>query len=126
MKIAKVLKSHESEISKPLIAKKGEKLKGEEKETKWEGWLWCQTKAEVDGWVPRSYLEPLSEPGQYLLLQDYTAKELKVQPGEEVMVLIEESGWAWARSPVGEEGWVPLENLVDVKKQPESIPDLTK
>ncbi|MHA2068620.1 MAG: SH3 domain-containing protein [Candidatus Thorarchaeota archaeon] len=126
MKISKVLKSHESEISRPLVAKRGEQLEGQKKETKWEGWLWCRTKADVDGWVPKSYLEPLSEPGQYQLLQDYTARELKVQPGDEVMVLIEESGWAWARSPTGEEGWVPLENLADVKTQPDSVPDLTK
>lgn len=126
MKISKVLKSHESEITKSLVVKKGEQLEGQEKETKWDGWLWCRTKAGVDGWVPKSYLEPLSEPRQYQLLQDYTSKELRVQPGDEVLVLIEESGWAWARSPMGEEGWVPLENLGDVKAQPESVPDLTK
>lgn len=118
--------SHESEITKILVAKRGESLKGEEKKTKWDGWLWCRNKAEIDGWVPKSYLEPLDEKGQYRLLQDYTARELKVQPGDEVMVLIEESGWAWVRSPIGEEGWIPLENLVDVKTQPESIPDLGK
>ena len=126
MKITKVIKAHETEIAKTLTAKKGESLEGTEKETKWEGWLWCRNKADVDGWVPKSYLKPLSEPGQYQLLQDYTARELKAQPGEEVMVLIEESGWAWARTPFGEEGWIPLENLGDVKTQPDSVPDLMK
>ncbi|MHA2020203.1 MAG: SH3 domain-containing protein [Candidatus Thorarchaeota archaeon] len=126
MKITRVTKKHESEITKTLTAKKGESLEGMEKETKWDGWLWCRSKAEVTGWVPKSYLELMPEPGQYMLLQDYTSRELGVQPGDEVMVLIEESGWAWARSPIGEEGWVPLENLADVKMQPESVPDLTK
>lgn len=126
MKITKVIKAHESEITKTLTVKKGESLEGTEKETGWEGWLWCRNKAEIEGWVPKSYLEPLSEAGQYQLLQDYTARELKVQPGEEVMVLIEESGWAWARTPFGEEGWIPLENLGDVKTQPDSVPDLMK
>ncbi|MHA2041251.1 MAG: SH3 domain-containing protein [Candidatus Thorarchaeota archaeon] len=60
MKITRVTKSHESDIRKTLTAKKGESLEGTEKETKWEGWLWCRNKADVDGWVPKSYLEPLA------------------------------------------------------------------
>jgi len=126
MRIAKVIKAHETEITKTLTAKRGESLEGIEKEAKWEGWLWCRNEADVYGWVPKSYLEPSSEQGKYKLLEDYTSKELKGQPGEEVMVLIEESGWAWARTSLGDEGWIPVENLGDVNTQPESVPDLTK
>ena len=45
---------------------------------------------------------------------------------QEVIVLDEESGWAWVRTTLGEEGWIPLENLQGLKEKPDSIPDLSR
>ncbi len=124
MKIVKVTKNHKSELHIPLIAKKGEIVEGQVRETEWEGWLWCRNSSGVHGWVPKTYLESMSESGQFQFLNDYTARELTVSKGQEVIALNEESGWVWVRTTLGEEGWIPLENLQDLKDKPESIPDL--
>ena len=125
MKILKVIKNHKGEFHTPLIATKGEIVGGEERETEFEGWLWCKNSSGVQGWVPRTYLEPASESGQFQFLQDYNARELTIEAGQEVIVLDEESGWAWVRTTLGEEGWIPLDNLQNLKDKPDSIPDLS-
>ena len=124
MRISKVIKSHAAESPITLNIKRGDTIEGQEKDTKWEGWLWCRNKADVHGWVPKSFLKPLPDAGNFEVLQDYTSRELTIQEGNEVMILSEESGWAWTRTPLGEEGWIPLENLEDLRSQPNSVPDL--
>ncbi|MHA2177513.1 MAG: SH3 domain-containing protein [Candidatus Thorarchaeota archaeon] len=124
MKMVKVIKNHKSEFQVPLIAKEGDIVEGKERETEYEGWLWCQNTSGVHAWVPKTYLEQTSNSGQYQFLKDYNSHELTVDEGQEVIVLNEESGWAWARTPLGDEGWIPLENLQDLKDKPDSIPDI--
>ncbi len=124
--MARVVKDHESEFEIPLVIKGGELVEGEERETEWKGWLFCKNDAGVQGWVPKAYLKPESEPDRFLSIQDYTSRELTVSPGDEIIVMSEESGWAWARTLLGDEGWIPLNKLEDVTKQPDSVPDLMR
>lgn len=126
MKILKVTKNHKSEFQVPLVAKKGEIVEGQDRETEYEGWLWCRNSSGIHGWVPKTYLESTSESGQFQFLQDYNARELTIDAGQEVIVIDEESGWAWVRTTLGEEGWIPLENLQDLSEKPDSIPDLSR
>jgi hypothetical protein len=126
MKILKVTKDHKSEFQVSLVAKKGDVVEGLERETEWEGWLWCRDNAGIHGWVPKTYLDSASESGQFQFLQDYNARELTIDAGQEVIVLDEESGWAWVRTTLGEEGWIPSENLQDLSEKPDSIPDLSR
>lgn len=126
MKILKVIKSHVNEFRIPLIAAKGEIVQGEKRETKYEGWLWCQNSAGVNAWVPETHLEKISDSGQFQFLKDYNSRELTIDEGQEVIVLDEDSGWAWVRTTLGEEGWIPLENLQDLNEKPDSIPDLSR
>jgi hypothetical protein len=125
MKILKVTKNHKSEFQVPLVARKGEIVEGLERESEWEGWLWCRNSSGIHGWAPKTYLKSTPESGHFQLLRDYNARELTVDEGQEVIVLDEESEWAWVRTPLGEEGWIPLENLQDLSEKPDSIPDLT-
>ncbi len=125
MKILKVIKNHTSEFQTPLIAVKGEIVEGEKRETEYKGWLWCRNNAGVNAWVPETYLEKVSEPGQFQFLKDYNSRELTIDEGQEVIVLDEDSEWAWVRTTLGEEGWIPLDSLQDLKDKPDSIPDLT-
>ena len=126
MRILKVTKSHKSEFHVPLTAKKGDVVEGLERKTEWEGWLWCRDNSGTHGWIPKTYLDPVSESGHFQFLQDYNARELTIDEGQEVIVLDEESGWAWVRTPLGEEGWIPLEKLQDLSEKPDSIPDLSR
>ena len=42
------------------------------------------------------------------ILEDYTAKELDVEEGEEVNVIQHLNGWVYAKhSTTGQEGWIP-------------------
>jgi hypothetical protein len=43
--------------------------------------------------------------------EDYTARELSVQPEDILMVDKILNGWAWARRSDGETGWVPMRHL---------------
>lgn len=124
LKILKVIKTHKSEFPIPLIATKGGIVEGMERGNEFEGWLWCKNSFDVHSWVPKAYLEPAPESGQFQFLRDYNSRELTIDAGQEVIVLDEESGWAWARTTLGEEGWIPLANLQDLKDKPDSIPDL--
>jgi hypothetical protein len=124
MKILKVTKGHKIEFRAPLIAVKGEIVEGEKRETEYEGWLWCQNNDGINAWVPETHLEPTSDSGKFQFLRDYNSRELNVEEGQEVIVLEEDSGWIWVRTTLGEEGWIPLENVQDLKDRPDSIPDL--
>ena len=45
--------------------------------------------------------------GLATVLEDYSAKELGVEPGEEVFVEQVRHGWALVRNAKGERGWLP-------------------
>jgi hypothetical protein len=126
MKIVKVIKNHKSEFQVPLIAKEGDIVEGKERETEYEGWLWCRNRSQVEAWVPKTLLESTLESGHFQFLKDYNSRELTIDEGQEVIVLNEESGWAWVRTTLGDEGWIPLENLQDLIDRPDSIPDIMK
>ena len=123
MRIARVIKKHENENPIPLIMKMDEVLEGEKRETEWDGWLWCKNSAGVFGWIPEAYLKALPEERKYVATKDYNARELSIDTGQEVMILDEESSWAWVRTSLGDEGWIPLENLENITKS-DSFPDL--
>ncbi|NHK32549.1 MAG: hypothetical protein FK730_14440 [Asgard group archaeon] len=107
-----VKKNHESTDSDSLSVKAGDILQGEEKPTKFSNWIWCKDANDVYSWVPKSYLKPLADnPGYFKILKDYIAKELTVKIGDEVVILFKASEWAWVRTQIGEEGWIPLEKL---------------
>lgn len=112
MRKAKVTKGHRSEYATPFLIKAGSILIAEEKESEWEGWVWCRTSDDTYRWYPEGYLKEISDkPNYFELLKDYNAKELPVLTGEEVTIQFQESGWAWVTNENGCEGWVPLENL---------------
>jgi len=77
MRKAKVTKDHRSEYTTPFLVKTGSILIAEEKESEWEGWVWCRTTDGTYKWYPRGYLKGISgKPGHFTLLKDYNAREL--------------------------------------------------
>ena len=109
-----MIKEHSSDNPIPLVMKLGEVLEGEKRETEWEGWLWCKNSVGIFGWTPEAYLKPLPEDRMYVATRDYNARELTIDTNQEVLILDEESSWAWVKTTLGDEGWVPLENLENV------------
>jgi SH3-like domain-containing protein len=62
-----------------------------------------------EGWVP---IELLSNEGtEAIVLHDYSARELAVQPGEEVVVEDARHNWLLVRNAHGKRGWIPECNI---------------
>jgi hypothetical protein len=59
--------------------------------------------------VPEALLQ--REGGEAILLQDYTARELSVSAGAEVILHHALSGWAWVTTPDGRAGWIPQTSI---------------
>jgi hypothetical protein len=55
--------------------------------------------------VPEQLLQRTG--AEAVMRQDYTARELSVQPGEDVVLHHAVNGWAWVSGSDGRAGWVP-------------------
>lgn len=108
---AKVIRSHQQSYVDPITIQVGDMVEASGKEDSWNGWIWiwCTNLQGKSGWVPKSYVELSGSTGR--ALYDYSAIELSVNSGEEVVIEKEESGWVWCVKRDGKRGWVPLENI---------------
>ncbi|MFX1369151.1 MAG: hypothetical protein ACFFAY_11170 [Promethearchaeota archaeon] len=113
MRIVRVIKTHRPESSDSLKMNVGDLLRGEERKTRWDGWIWCTNESGISAGIPEVYLSKQSQSGLYKALRDYDSFELSVDIGGILTVKETAASWAWVENPDGEEGWVPLENLVD-------------
>jgi SH3-like domain-containing protein len=69
------------------------------------GWRWCTGADGRSGWVPEQFLR---RDGQNaVMLRDYTARELTVRAGAEVVCEQAIAGWAWVTDADGRTGWLP-------------------
>ncbi|TYT74380.1 SH3 domain-containing protein [Desulfobotulus mexicanus] len=109
-----VIQDHTSEFPEPITFEKGvpltvgEKYEGPEG---WENWIFCETPGQKGGWVPAQIIENITD-NTARAREDYTARELNVQKGEQLIGTRTLNGWVWCqKSGSSESGWVPLENL---------------
>lgn len=97
----------------PIILNPGDTVrlgKEESDNPDWAGWIWAEN-ATHKGWIPVQIVERLAD-GNGRVISAYSARELEVQPGDEVEEMERMNGWIWARRVRdGVEGWVPLEVL---------------
>jgi len=104
-----VIKSHNASYPDPIVFSKGEKIKKSNRESEWEGWVWCTAEDGRSGWVPERLLSDLGE--NAISLRGFSARELSVEEGQKLQMMEVESGWGWCRNESGETGWVPLRCL---------------
>ncbi|MFP4050795.1 MAG: SH3 domain-containing protein [Thermoplasmata archaeon] len=110
----KVIKEHKTNHPEPLKLEKGEQVIIDHKydgPKDWPNWVYC-TKIDKsqEGWVPEGIIDKKFNHG--IITENYTAKELDIEVGEELEGIKELNGWLWCRkSSDDEEGWVPLDNL---------------
>ena len=112
-KYCRVIKEYNSSFPNPLILKKGEKLRMQEKECDWEGWIWVITRNGKSGWVPKDYLKINKTNAE--IIKDYDATELNASIGQIFLIEKQESSWIWVTSENGKYGWIPLENVEIIK-----------
>ncbi|RNA66601.1 SH3 domain-containing protein [Alteribacter keqinensis] len=103
-----IMKPHKSNYPDPITLSKGEKVRTGriyEGPEGWENWIYCTTvNGESEGWVPAQIIN------DHVITEDYCAKELNIDAGEQVEVVKELNGWLWVKNVrTGEEGWIPRE-----------------
>ena len=73
------------------------------------GWKWCTASDARSGWVP---VELLSGPApQARVIQDYSARELGVAVGEELVIEDSRHAWLLARNAGGSRAWIPASHI---------------
>lgn len=113
-----VTEKHKSEYPDPIVIEKGDLLHVGEKyngSEGWDNWYFCSAQGKSAGWVPGQYIELLDN-SSGLAAQSYSAAELNVEAGEKLWGTKELNGWIWCQKPFdGEEGWVPVKNVKEIK-----------
>ena len=95
----------------PLILTVGEQIQVGRRDDEWPGWIWCTHANGKSGWALESRLKVDETIHTATVLQDYTAIELEIQPGEHLVIQQVESSWAWATNEAGQSGWAPLSHI---------------
>lgn len=79
------------------------------KSTDIKGWVWCTAKDGRSGWTPKQWL--IQSNGKWKIIRSFNAIELAIEVGETLEVVLEESGFYWAKKANGDTGWIPCENV---------------
>ncbi|CAI9395147.1 TPA: hypothetical protein N2R15_002461 [Citrobacter amalonaticus] len=91
----------------PLIV--GERYEGNEG---WDNWCFCIASGHAGGWVPEQLIERRAESDHGVAKEDYSAKELDVNEGDEFQAIKALNGWLWCRRLTDNDiGWVPMNIL---------------
>jgi hypothetical protein len=91
MKLARIITEYEAEYPDPIVVAAGETVQVGDEDKEFPGWKWCRASDEREGWVPVELISTQDKGAR--VLEDYSARELSVKPGEEVT--IEEARHAW-------------------------------
>jgi len=113
-----VIRQHISNYPEPIILTKGEKVRlGHEYSgtEDWPNWVYCyKLDSSKAGWVPKQIIKKIGKT-YGIVKENYTAKELNVEKGEQVECKKKLNGWIWCRKDGNcEEGWVPESNLKEI------------
>lgn len=106
---AHIRREYRIQYQDPLQVKAGESVHPGRADDNYQGWLWCRSADGREGWMPVELLSRQESPA--IVLGDYSAKELAVQPGDEVEVEEVRHGWALVRNVTGECGWIPESHI---------------
>lgn len=112
--IFKTIASHRTEYEHPIKLEKGESVTLGERapEENWKDWIWAENSKGTGGWVPVQLIDFPGDGTRGTVLEDYSARELDVDPGEEILKIRTLNGWTWVRRTSDrEEGWIPNETI---------------
>ncbi len=112
MKKGKVIQDYQAQYPDPITMRADEPITPGRRDPEWPGWVWCTDIRGKSGWVPESYIDQQGGAGR--ALKDYSAVELTVNAGEELVLGTLESGWYWATNSAHESGWVP-ERIIAIR-----------
>jgi len=110
---ARVVQPYRSQYHHPIRFAAGDIVTVGRRDTDWPAYAWTTTADGNAGWAPIAWLEPLDD-GLSVALRDYSAQELDVDAGDELVLHYEVGGWWWAQNPEGRLGYVPATHLEPV------------
>jgi SH3-like domain-containing protein len=106
---AVITQKYKVQYPDPIQVKAGESVEVARADEDSPGWYWCRAADGREGWMPWELLSSQRSPA--VVLQDYSAKELAVQPGDEVEVQEVRHDWVLVKNAEGELGWVPKSHI---------------
>ena len=106
---ARVQRKYEAQYLDPIEVKAGETVAIEREDDEYPGWLRGRAGDGSQGWMPVELLS--RQRAIAMVLEDYSAKEMTVQPGDELEIERVCHGWALVRNAQGELGWIPQSHL---------------
>ena len=107
-----VSKEHTSSYPEPVQFRFGESLKTGEKDTEYDNWIWVTTGKGSEGWAPIQFIDFSDNKGLAIANNDYTARELNVVIGEQLLFKHELNTWGWFENSSGDSGWIPMRAVV--------------
>jgi uncharacterized protein YgiM (DUF1202 family) len=102
---------YEVQYPNPIEVRAGERVEVGRQDEDNPAWFWCRASDGREGWMPTELLS--RKDSLATVLEDYSAKELAVDPGEEVLLEQVRHGWALVRNAKGQRGWIPESCLGD-------------
>ena len=118
---ASVIKAHGSNYSDPISFKAGDVLEVGELDVEYEGWVRVTDPRGKEGWAPLAIIKKTVDRDVGIAVKDYSAKELTVDPGEELLIQYEHCQWCWVEHPIKGFGWVPKSCLAMKNKTLDSL-----
>ena len=100
---------YRAEYRDPIRVTAGERVSVGREDNEFPGWRWCKASDGREGWVPVELLS--NEGGKAVVSEDYSARELAVRPGEEVLIEDARHDWLLVRNAQGERGWIPASHI---------------
>jgi hypothetical protein len=108
---ARIVRDYRTQYANRIGFAAGEIVTLGARDTEWPAFVWTVTPIDGNaGWAPFEWLRPLGD-GRAEALRDYSAQELDVDAGDEVVLHAELGGWWWCEHADGRCGWVPTEHL---------------
>lgn len=115
----RVIADYQAAYADPFCVRVGETFEVSEKVDVWNSnpdwiWIWCTDRRGKQGWVPRNVITFDTDGITGTARSTYTARELTVSAGDELVAHQEEGGWLWCMNQQGESGWVPLDHVTSL------------
>ena len=110
MSRARVVRDYRTQYENPIRFAAGEIVTLGARDTEWPAFVWTTTADGNAGWAPVDWLQPLGD-GRAEALCDYSAQELDVDAGCDLVLHLEHGGWWWCERDDGRCGWVPFAHL---------------
>jgi hypothetical protein len=111
---SRAIHDYRTQYANPIRFRQGEVVTLGARDTEWPAFIWTITPIDGNaGWAPFDWLKPLGD-GRAEALRDYSAQELDVDAGDDLLLHHELGGWWWSEHADGRVGWVPATHLEPV------------